>query len=556
MLKMIQCDEFKNTEGQRGAIIFHNGLNAVIGNESGTNSVGKSTFLMILDFVFGGEDYMTKSKEVHRNIPPHSINFIFEFDGTEYYFSRNTGDSTVVSVCDENFKLKEEWTIKEYTSFLAKHYGLTQDGITFRNAMSRFIRVDRRECMDEEKPFKQFKKEKDRDSILSILKLIGKYSIVEKQEKIATNLSEREKTFTKAQAFEYIPKVKNQTEYKKNEVEIGVLKKEAEELAEKSSDGLLDLSSIQAEELQILKGRLSGFRRERAKLMAQKGAIARTRNEAKKTFQPNYQDLEEFFSNINVEKLATVENFHRKLTKILKSELSENEADIDAMIELADCEISNVEKQIKEIAQLQNVSKAILEKYANIRKKLQTLADANAAYDKKNALHDEAVKAQKELDDTILREMSKFQQKLNTKLEELNDYLYDDYEMEAPRLHVKSANEYEFYTPDDGGAGMRYKGLALFDIAMLDLTNIPFIVHDTVLLLQVEREAVERLLELYSRTNKQVFIAFDKDTTDRGWEILKDAELQRFTRGGNELFGRPFNKKKKENTETESDTAE
>ena len=67
MLKKIQCDEFKTFEGKiRPPIEFHNGLNAVIGNESGTNSVGKSTFLMILDFVFGGEDYIRKSREVHK----------------------------------------------------------------------------------------------------------------------------------------------------------------------------------------------------------------------------------------------------------------------------------------------------------------------------------------------------------------------------------------------------------------------------------------------------------------------------------------------------------
>ena len=42
MLKRIRCDKFREKE-----IIFHPGLNAVIGDEIASNSIGKSTLLMI-----------------------------------------------------------------------------------------------------------------------------------------------------------------------------------------------------------------------------------------------------------------------------------------------------------------------------------------------------------------------------------------------------------------------------------------------------------------------------------------------------------------------------
>ena len=148
MLKRIQCDEFKTFDGAvRPPIEFHKGLNAVIGNESGTNSVGKSTFLMILDFVFGGDDYIRKSKEVHKNILPHQIRFEFEFEGQSYYFYRATDDYRAVFRCDQDYKPLEdgEMTVAQYCDFLAEKYGLVSDGLTFRGAVSRFIRVDRRE---------------------------------------------------------------------------------------------------------------------------------------------------------------------------------------------------------------------------------------------------------------------------------------------------------------------------------------------------------------------------------------------------------------------------
>ena len=55
MLKEIRCDKFVSKGSIRKPIIFHKGLNTVLGSDSGTNSIGKSTFLMIVDFVFGGK---------------------------------------------------------------------------------------------------------------------------------------------------------------------------------------------------------------------------------------------------------------------------------------------------------------------------------------------------------------------------------------------------------------------------------------------------------------------------------------------------------------------
>ena len=55
MLVEIMCDEFKDHGTPRGRIQLHAGLNTVMGSSSGSNSIGKSTFLMIIDFVFGGD---------------------------------------------------------------------------------------------------------------------------------------------------------------------------------------------------------------------------------------------------------------------------------------------------------------------------------------------------------------------------------------------------------------------------------------------------------------------------------------------------------------------
>ena len=52
MLREIYCDKFHQKR-----IVFNPGLSVVLGTNTGDNSIGKSTFLLIVDYVFGGSTY-------------------------------------------------------------------------------------------------------------------------------------------------------------------------------------------------------------------------------------------------------------------------------------------------------------------------------------------------------------------------------------------------------------------------------------------------------------------------------------------------------------------
>jgi uncharacterized protein YydD (DUF2326 family) len=68
----------------RPPIVFKEGLNVVLGKEDGTNSIGKSSALLAIDFVFGGNTYLASDGVKH--IGDHTIFFTFKFDCKEYYF--------------------------------------------------------------------------------------------------------------------------------------------------------------------------------------------------------------------------------------------------------------------------------------------------------------------------------------------------------------------------------------------------------------------------------------------------------------------------------------
>jgi hypothetical protein len=50
-------------------------------------------------------------------------------------------------------------------------------------------------------------------------------------------------------------------------------------------------------------------------------------------------------------------------------------------------------------------------------------------------------------------------------------------------------------------------------LVVVNNTRLPAVVHDTVILKHIDDETLEKLIELYKNSPKQVFIAFDRDTT-------------------------------------------
>ena len=97
VLYEIICDKFKEKR-----IEFHLGLNTVLGTEQGDNSIGKSTFLLIIDFVFGGTAYAI-SQDIIKNVGVHDIYFAFKFEEEIFRYARNTEQYRTVWICNESY---------------------------------------------------------------------------------------------------------------------------------------------------------------------------------------------------------------------------------------------------------------------------------------------------------------------------------------------------------------------------------------------------------------------------------------------------------------------
>ena len=543
MLKEIRCDKFISNGAIREPIRFHCGLNTVLGSSSGTNSIGKSTFLMIIDFVFGGNDYADKTSDVLSNVGPHTIQFCFEFDGQLYYFSRSPLLKNEVNKCNSDYSETETITLDAFRRFLHDKYRIKSIDQSFRGAVGNYFRVYLRECCDEGHPLKSSDRAPDKDGILELIKLFDKYDSISAFIKEQKKAKEKETTYKNAIAFNQISAPRTKSEYTANMKEIESLRVEIEELAEKSSAGLLDVDSVVAKRIANIKGVLSKLRRQRTRIKAQLASLSEE-SHTKKQMETNFSELLHYFPNADTKTLEDVENFHTGISVALAFEFREKKKELEELLAMTEEEIKKQEDELRNVSSIADVSRAVLDSYANAVQRFNNLTEANKHYDEKRRLKQDVVDIGEQISKVFKSELSVIAIELNNLMDEYNRTVYHE-DRSAPAIDIKDDSHYSFDTPNDRGTGSRYKGLILFDLAMLKLTALPAVAHDSFMLKQIEDTVLEKLFEMYSKTEKQVFIAMDKEAsyTERAQEILTDSVVLRLAADGNELFGRSWNKK-------------
>ena len=537
MLREIICEQFKQKK-----IEFHKGLNVVLGDDLGSNSIGKSTFLMIVDFVFGGNDYVMKSTDVQRNVGSHVIKFSFSFDNKAYYFSRNTNDTEFVNICDDVYNIVDCISIDQYTDKLKGLYGFREKDINFRDVVGRYIRVYGKENLNEKKPLNAIYNERAGQPINALLKLCDLFDEIKELEELAKVKSDKLKAFKNAQKYQFISNIGARQRQANNKIIIE-LDAEKEKIADELNNKLLDFDSEKTEMILSLKRELAYYNK---KISLHKAKLHSLRDnlEGNRTIRESDLDnLKKFFPEIELKRLEEIQKFHREIDIVLKQEIKEEIQNIEDIIQFLQQGKEQVESKVRELSNISNLSQVILFKYAEIQKKIEKLINQNDYYDNQLVLQKEQKDAETRKDTMRNQQLTRLQNMVNKKMGELNNEIYNGNKV-PPTLTINK-NQYMFETVDDTGTGTCYRGVVLFDMSIMELTCLPILVHDSVLLKQIEDVAIEKILEMYNVSNKQVFIALDKvwSYSERSQAILKDNEVLQLGANGNELFGRSWSKK-------------
>lgn len=531
MLLEIYCEAFHQKR-----IHFNDGLSVVLGTVTGTNSIGKSTFMLVIDFVFGGNTY-AGAIDIIKNVGEHRICWTLEYGQEKYYFARRMPDANEVEICDSDYSQLKKLTVSEYCKWLRAQNGLEIEELSFRDAVGRYIRAYGKDNCSEKKPLQALPQESDYHASLALLKLFDLYSPISAIEDQAVQTEEAYKAFTKAQSLKYIAKI-GRTEYRRNVKEISRVEDELEKLAEGLESNLLDVDAAASEEAISIKKTLSLAKRYRSSLLGQLASIDENLRYCFSPASDTYKELKRFFPDTNLAELEAVEGFHQKISAIFKEEMQEEKTRIKKGIGEYDSQIASLENQLLELVKNPKLSKLILKKHAEGLRELERMRKENEAYEKSAALKDQRDSDKQRLNEIKAKQYAILSDTVNVEMRRINDIIYGG-RFNAPNLTFHG-NSYTFFTPNDTGTGIAYKGLVVFDLAVLNLTPLPILVHDSVVLKQISDEAIESILELYSLSGKQVVIALDKQDSysPKTTKMLEENAVLKLGSNGEELFGR------------------
>lgn len=484
-------------------IKFHKGLNIVLGDNEGSNSIGKSNLLMIIDFVFGGNTYLSHNIDVVENLGHHEFNFMFEFNEEQLFFSRGTEEPNYVYKCTLDYKKKTPLSLREYTNLLKKQYDLDHLMLTFRSIVSLYSRVWGKNNSEVKKPLHSVSNEKFIDTVTRLIKLFNQYERIEKEDKEIKELNEAKRLRDKAGRLQVIPKI-NKKNYESNKREIQRLQEEIRTLSKSLYSPIINISEIVSDEVLEL--------REKKKILLNqreynKSRLNRINTNINKSVNIKFEALIDFFPEVNLEKLREIEDFHEGISSILHNELKRAKRELTQKINSLELEILDINDKLDEILNPNEEPNVFVDSLIETSSNLKNLQMQNTYYEKLKSLKDSIDKKKSELEkvkEDLVNDISK---KINGEINNIYTQIYNE-QRNQPKLNL-TPNNYEYVYTDNTGTGNAYVNLIAFDLAIFNLTELPFITHDSFLFKNIEKQAVENLIKYYHSFDKQIFIAID-----------------------------------------------
>lgn len=541
MLVEIKSDCFKyGNKTARPPIVFNKGLNVILGGTAGDNSIGKSTFLLILDFVFGGKDYLDSNAVGF--IPDQEIFFCFDFGNGKEYFARNTSSADSVYKCNENYEKQNPITLKEFQKYLYENYKLNGSIKSFRDITNPFFRIYGKSdfLLDSLLNVKENKNQKE--AVTRLEQLMNMYSGLESYKKTESETDDKSKTYNKWRRYKFEDNTITTEKAKKAaEIKIEELKAKFEQTLIRNDIGVSELNQTNSDRIIVLKTKLKTERSLLTRISMRIESIKENLNQTSFIPDKTINQLTKFFPDVNIQRINDIESFHIKLADILKVDFEEELKILEIEKTQKEKSISEIETELRSLGTTANLSKSQIEELNRIQEEIRQLEgaiDSKSDADNYAKAAENAKKERENAESNVLRQIENL---LNTKVLEYNNFLYDE-KLLPPKLELFDGKKYKYCSENDDGAGHTNKDIIIFDLAMLEKTELPNIIHDTNLFKQMENPAVKKLLDLYVKCQKQVFIALDEKDKYASNVLDGDAVVLKLS-NEDPLFGEKWNRK-------------
>lgn len=502
MLREIRCEKFRT-----GFVRFHPGLNVVLGDDNATNSIGKSTLLMLVDFVFGGSTLLEWNKDVVDELGHHHYDFAFEFDGELHQFRRETIAPDSVYACNAAYEVLSAMPLEEFTAFLKRAYNLQSPGQTFRAAVGLHLRVWGKENLIPDEPLHASPKQKSKDCIDNLVKTYGKFEAIRERDEISRKADSELKLVRAAATSQLIPKV-TKTGYAQAKVQITNLERELDEVRRNLASYATSLSAVINKDVLELKERKDDLLQRRLIVAGRLLRVERNLGGQRALRGGNFQDLQKYFPEINTDRLSEVEAFHDGVARILKDQLKQSSEQLEDELKLIDISVEGIETEMAAALGSIDQPEALVDHVYKVALSLQGARASKEGYELEREYVETARKAKEALAEEKERILTEIETSVNASMREIASEAVGEYR-KSPRLSLGDAS-YKFEVFEDTGTGTAFFGLVLFDMAVFRATSLPTIAHDSVLFKNISNDSVANLIALYASNRKQSFIALDE----------------------------------------------
>lgn len=547
MLIEIRSDVFRET-----AIKFHKGLNVVLGDSVATNSIGKSTLLMLVDFSFGGESFISNDGGAVENLGHHSYFITHEFGGEKFIFRRGTFRPDLVYACSSDYEDQEALSLEHYKSFLKAQYKLDSFDLSFRAIISLFSRIWGRDNLEVKKPLHDHPSNNGGECIEKLIKLFERYmSIKELSEKLKEKNAEKQ-ALSGAFKKKFIPKI-SKTQYKKNLKEIDRIQTEIEDIKSNLAKYAINLSEIASKEVLELKEQKDLLLNGKTSITSRLSRVRNNLSQSKYIKSKHLSSLKYFFPDVNEGKIAEIEEFHCDITRILKSELRASERHLQKDLDSITNEISKIDERIG-----QNISKfdnpeIIVDRVYDLSNSHKETISENGYFETEEGLRESVKEIKSDLKNEKEKILKFIEDLINDKIKSLVTLIYSK-NHKSPEL-VLNDKSYQYKIIDNTGTGTAYSNLLLLDIAIFETTKLPMLVHDSLLYKNIENDAVSNFIDLYLKQDKQSFIAID-EIDKYGKETKEKLENKKVVKLSNQdvLYIKDWREEKSSNKQINKDT--
>ena len=540
MLTEIICDKFIQEK-----IVFKNGLNVVLGDEESSNSIGKSTLLLIIDFIFGGKEYITKKNGSVNALGHHEFKYSFKFDDERYYFTRGTENKNSVWICDDLYNKKTELTLDEYLEKLGKLYKLDTNIISLREMIAPFIRVWGKQASElYSKPLNAVDSENYELILGKFFKLYDKYYKYNEYKSKCTSLKKTKERIKYAEKSQVIPQLLKST-YKTAKSDANRLSDEISKLKSELIGNTSTFDSIVSNEILALKSKKDGYTRKR-NIAIQHLELIDANLKLKGSIQHyELEQLLDYFPNINIKRLSEIDSFHGEISTILKSALDTRKKQLINELTELNSEISNIEHEISSKLSIneEDIPKYVIDKIQNLTLEKNKSEQVIEYYDIKKDAEDKLKTLTPELNKIVEDNIRDISRLINTTIQNIYSKIYSNSKI-PPELTIEE-KKYSYTSPTDTGTGSTHASLITFDLAIMKTTKLPLLIHDSLLLKQIENSAYEHIIDCYNIQNKQIFISTDNISkyNSRTQKIINNHSIISLSKD-RRLFGIAWDEKK------------